>query len=173
MTKLTQAGLILALALSGAAAAAGAGAASDAAMANSDSPYWQEVWQKSEDADTPKKLNKYLRGDKGDDEVINYMATEQLYRLTAGQPVDPLKRATKRYGVKRWTGQKSTCTPEDQRQYRRWEVGSIHYVSGFNFAYATFHRVRDKDWDPCAKKQAPWQTRMEPHTKITYTPLAR
>lgn len=163
MTTLSQIGLILALTLT----------ANGTAMASSTDDYWQEVWRKSEDADTPEKLNKYLRSDKGEDEVINYMATSQLYRLTAGQPVDPLKRVTKRYGVKRWKGLKSTCTPEDQRQYRRWEAGSIRYVSGFGFSYATFHRVRDKDWDPCEKKQAPWQTRMERHSKINYTPLAR
>lgn len=132
------------------------------AAAHSKDDYWQDVWEKELVGDSPETLERFLYKDSRTDDGVHYLASGQLYRITAGLPADPLVSATKKYGVSRWTGAKSTCTPEDQRQYRRWEGGGFTYASGNMFFYATLHRVRGKDWDPCAEKIKPHLTRMEP-----------
>lgn len=148
MNITTIAGVILALAIP--------------AAAHSKDDYWKEVWEKDLYADSPETIEWFLSKDQADESVVHFIASEQLNRLTAGLPVNPLVKASKRYGVSRWTGLKSTCTPEDQRQYRRSEAGGFTWADGRGFFYGTFHRVRGKDWDPCAVKIKPHLTRMEP-----------
>lgn len=136
-------------------------------MAEAKDDYWQPVWEKERSASTPETVERYFRQDTSYDK-LHYLAKGQLYRLAAGLPVDNVASAKKVYGVDRWTGPKSTCTVEDQRQYRRYEGGAVSYASGKRFFYFSMHRVRDKNWDPCAEKMKPHKTRMEKVLKTEY-----
>lgn len=138
------------------------------AFASSKGEYWTDVWDKSVIADTPESIKRYFYSDSKSEET-HYIAEGQLYRLAAGLPIDPVAKIATAFGVKRWVGPNSSCTPEDQRQYLRWDMGRIDYVSGSFFFYATFHRVRGKDWDPCATPMKPWDTRMEQPLKTEFS----
>lgn len=138
-----------------------------AAASSTKDEYWTDVWEKSYAHEDPKAINRHLRKTATRD-TTHYLAEDQLYRLTAGLPLDPISAVTRTYGVSRWVGPNSTCTPEDQRQYRRYASGGIHYASGNKFLFWTLHRVRKKTWDPCAQPMLPWTTRMEQPLKTEH-----
>lgn len=131
-----------------------------AAASSTKDDYWTHVWEKSYAHEDPKAIDRHLRSSVSRD-TTHFLAKDQLYRITAGLPLDTVSAITRKYGVSRWVGPNSSCTPEDQRQYRRHDSGSIHHASGNKFFYWTFHRVRKKTWDPCAQPMLPWTTRME------------